>query len=1009
MNYRNIHNPEKKSQKYSREIKINSFEKLYQVDKFNLYDYSSDIEHEIIIGSEFEGRNDYFRLEFDAQLPTHDHRNPPVICIDFGKTMHGFNGGFESLMFINGEQICAVDSYHNCIIIPEKYCDKNVKFKFELWTGFEGGGKPRKLTHRLNKCQIGFENKSAKRLSLLMEAINEIYELSSLDSELRIEYRKIIERFIYMYEDGCEYSNILKVIECETSKLEKKEKVELLMFGHAHIDLAWLWTLENGKEKTIRTLATVIKYCEEYDQFRFIHSTPQIFDYIEKNNIQLFKKIQALVAEGKIEIEGAMWVEADNNLPSGESLCKQILFGKKYIKEKFGYESKVLWLPDVFGYSWAMPQLLKKANVDTFMTTKISWNKFNKMPTETFMWKGIDGSEVFTHFMTTPEPNSTHWNKTYTAEITAQLLNQTWTTYEDQLINKKLPVAYGYGDGGGGPDREMIEKIDIFNKLPGVPRTKHTTLSKAAVIMRENIENKDLSTWDGELYLEYHRGTFTTQGLIKKYNKLIEGELRKVEQLVLFTNNLDQQKNIVSLWKEMLTYQFHDILPGSSLYEANQEVLVNYEILLKKIKKIKDNCLIKTDKLYVYNHHANHQKNMFATYYSNLRNIEFLIEGKVVGSFYDGEKHTLIIPNLKPLSQVEVVVRNCTLSCHSITYGKKISTKSFDLAINNLGNINYLYNKCTNRLETNEAINQLVIYNDYPLNFDAWDFDIDYRQTVHYPIFTGETKILRNDQSITILKQEYYYGNSTIEEIISIDHVTSLITFSHNVDWHESNKLLRSISSTNIRSNKYTSGIQYGYIERNNTSNTSWDIAKFEICAHNYIDLSQNDRGVSIIAENKYGFNCEENNVGISLLRSPKYPDCQADMGRHIYSYSLYFHKGAYNNSDVYELSYKIANKIDILNYSYENLSYNVLAGFKLENTSLEVSAINYSYNRNTAIVRLVEITGGEIQIEINGEKNGFREVTIDEEAMDVTLCDQSKKVIFAPFEVKTFEVMINE
>lgn len=1003
-----MYDPSGKLNKFCRQMEQDCFQCETEITTFNLYDYAQDKQSVAKIGDRFTGRNDYFRLSFKSTVPKLKSGKKLAIDIDFGKTMPGFNGGFESLLFIDDMQICAVDTYHHCIILPDYLASEEVEFKFEIWTGFEGGGEPQSLEHIINKCDIGYEDISLKELCLWVQAIGEMYNLPRINEEQRLDYRRLIEQFISSYEMKVNPAIILDNIKTQVAKFTQNTQVELLMFGHAHVDLAWLWTLENGKEKTIRTLSTVIKYCSEYDQFRFIHSTPQIFEYLKLNQPEMFNQIQSLVKCGKIEVEGGMWVEADNNLPSGESLCKQLLYGKRFIKDNFGYESKVLWLPDVFGYSWTMPQLLKKANIDTFMTTKISWNKFNKMPVESFKWRGIDGSEIFTHFMTTPEPGSKHWNKTYTAQITASLLDRTWVTYEDKLINNKLPVAYGYGDGGGGPTREMIEKIDIFNKLPGVPNLKHCSLATAAEIMHQNIDQNEISTWDGELYLEYHRGTFTTQGLIKKYNKMVEVELKKLEQLAVYCNKPDIQERIIEYWKEMMVYQFHDILPGSSLYEANRDVIDKYQKLVVKIEEAKALCNDRSDGLFVYNHHHNHQQNLFARYYSNQEALKFKLGSSELGSYYDGEKHIITIANLDSLGLSEIEVCSQPKLSKIVKWGELIETESFNLRFNQNGNIDYLYNNAAGRNETSDCMNQLVIYNDYPANFDAWDFDIDYRKNCLYPRFKGESEICSNDQLMTVINHKYEFNNSEVYELITIDHQTKLITFTHNVKWFEENKFLRSLFATNIRSNKYTSGIQFGHIERGNTMNTSWDIAKYEICAHNYIDISQSNRGIGLISDYKYGYNCDGNVLGISLLRSPKYPDHLADIGEHHYSYSIYCHDGDFNQSQTQALSYKFANKLDITKGSYQIIKPNLLNAIDLDNEAIEISSIGYSYNLNSIIIRVVEIKGGEAKIAIDGAALSYREVSIDEVA-NSQFCKVRGELEFSPFEVKTIEVKINE
>ncbi len=1004
MDYRNKFEPQLKAQKHCRRLTNELFTVCENVNVVELKNKQTMQTQTVAIGTKINGRNDYYTVSAKLTIPSASAGFNVALKADFGKTMHGFNGGFESLLYIDDKPLCAVDTYHDVVIIPEQYCAKTVDVRFEIWTGFEGGGVPRILEHTLSCLQIGYENTKLKQLVLTIEAICQIYELETTSDELKLKYRKILELFIYELESGVNYVQILAKVEASIEQLDKNEEVELLMFGHAHIDLAWLWTLKNGREKTIRTLSTVVKYCSEYKQFRFIHSSPQIFAYLQQNEQALFAKVKQLVAEGLIEVEGGMWVEADSNLPTGESLSKQILYGKRYIAEHFGSESKVLWLPDVFGYSWAMPQLLLKSGIDTFMTTKISWNKFNKMPAETFLWKGIDGSEVLTHFMTTPEPQSKHWNKTYTAVIEADLLNRSWTSYEDKLINNKLPVAYGYGDGGGGPSREMIEQIDIYNKLPGVPKLSHTNLSSAAQALHQHVDFENISKWDGELYLEYHRGTFTTQGLIKKYNKILEVELKKLEQLIVCSNNQQYIPKLKTIWQEMLLYQFHDIIPGSSLYEANCEVIANYEQLIREVSELKANCLQPSEDLVAYNHHLNHSSDVFAKYYSNNPNITFSVDNKQVASYYFEDHHVIFVEQIDPLTSKQITFSKIEFKPVTLKANERLKTASYELEFNANGNISYLQLNGNKLLTPVELANKLVVYNDYPQNFDAWDFDIDYKRTYAYPQLSGQPTVIRNDQLVTIIENEYVFNLSTIKEQVVILHQTGALIFNHEVDWQEENKFLRSLTKSAVRACEYTAGIQYGHIKRKNNSNTSWELAQFEICAHNYVDISQTNKGLSLISDYKYGFNCEQDEIGISLLRSPKYPDHLADIGTHFYSYIIYPHQSDFNNSDVASFAYKYAHKIDASKHSYDHLKTKWIKQLGLNNSKLEISSVNYSYEQDSIIIRIAEISGGDQSIEFNNPNLVYREVRIDEKPLG----DYQQAVAtinFKPFAIKTFEV----
>lgn len=360
--------------------------------------------------------------------------------------------------------------------------------------------------------------------------------------------------------------------------MEKHSPVNVYCVGHTHIDMAWLWRLKYTHEKASRSFSTVLRMMEMFPEYIFLQTQPQIYEYIKEDFPEIFEEIRKRVKEGRWEADGGMWVEADCNLTSGESLTRQLLIGSRFLKEEFGKDVEYLWLPDVFGYSWALPQILKKSGIDVFMTTKISWNQFNRMPHDTFHWKGMDGTEVLTHFITTPEswngPDS--WFYTYNGLLTAKTVKGVWEAYSEKAMNKDLLISYGYGDGGGGVNRDLLEARRRIDKIPGLPNLKTSTAGDYFRKLKENVENTDqyVNTWDGELYLEYHRGTYTSQAYNKRMNRKMELLYRRAEWMTAMAAmgagslSLAAQEKLTKGWKMILTNQFHDIIPGSSIHEG---------------------------------------------------------------------------------------------------------------------------------------------------------------------------------------------------------------------------------------------------------------------------------------------------------------------------------------------------------------------------------------------------------------------------------------------------------
>ena len=309
--------------------------------------------------------------------------------------------------------------------------------------------------------------------------------------------------------------------------------------GHTHIDVAWWWTVSQTREKTARSFSTVLKLMEEYPNYKFMSSQPQLYVFLKERYPEVYEKVKERVKEGRWIPEGGMWLEADCNLTSGESLVRQFLYGKQFFKEEFGIDSKILWLPDVFGYSGALPQIMKECGIEYFMTTKLAWNQIDKFPNDTFLWKGIDGTDILTYFIDAADPGADWHEKgsSYNGNPTADVISGTWKKFKNKEISDEVLLAYGFGDGGGGPTREMLERIRVDNRLPGIPRVKSATAGEFFDRIQEKVRSaKHVPVWDGELYLEYHRGTYTTQAYNKKQNRKLEYALCETEWLELLSS-----------------------------------------------------------------------------------------------------------------------------------------------------------------------------------------------------------------------------------------------------------------------------------------------------------------------------------------------------------------------------------------------------------------------------------------------------------------------------------------
>lgn len=673
----------------------------------------------------------------------------------------------------------------------------------------------------------------------------------------------------------------------------KQQQITTVCIGHTHIDVAWLWTMKQTAEKVQRTFSTVLMLMRKYPEFKFMSSQPQLYEFfIKEAPTELVEEMRQRIAEGRWEVEGAMWVEADCNLISGESMIRQLLFGKRYFKEQFGVENKILWLPDVFGYSAAMPQILRKSGVDTFVTSKISWNDTNMMPHDTFMWKGIDGSEVFSYFLTAQDKVKGQPITNYTTYLgmpEPRQIQGTWERFHDKELTDEVINTFGYGDGGGGPTAEQIEKIRRMAKgIPGCANAKIDTATSFIEKLKQNaLEDKRLAKWTGDLYLEFHRGTYTSIAKNKRYNRKGEYLMADAEWMstmaLLLNSEAYPKKTLHENWKRLLVNQFHDVLPGSSIKDVYEESDQSYSIFFSEMSKLYDQqkesikANISTNGgLLVFNPHS------------------FVASAEVE---VDGQYYTL--QDIPPKGY-------CVVSPRTIKGELRIE----DYFIENdyikvLFNKNYeivsLYDKREGRelLQPETIGNRLIAFDDnYNYEFDAWEIK---------PYYTEKFWVIDQVEGVEKIEEGARVGfcvkrkflDSIITQKILLYEGSSRVEFENDVDWRQHHILLKTEFPVDINADKAVYDIQFGNIERNTHRNTSWDAAKFEVCAHRYADLSENGYGVALLNDCKYGYDIEDGIMRLTLLKSATYPNEDADIGQHYFRYAIYPHQGNFYCSDV--------------------------------------------------------------------------------------------------------------
>ncbi len=767
--------------------------------------------------------------------------------------------------------------------------------------------------------------------------------------------------------------------------------------GHTHIDVAWKWQIRQTKEKVLRSYSTVLELMKRYPEYIFMASTPQMYEFVRKEEPELFEKIKEKVKEGKFEPEGAMWLEADCNLTSGESLVRQILYGKEYFKENFEVDSHILWLPDVFGYSAALPQILKKSGIKAFMTTKIAWNDTNRLPHDLFIWQGIDGSRIPTYLITTCDVDKAKeagksggtLNYTYNGKQNASQIMGTWKAFREKDITNDVLTCYGYGDGGGGPTWEMLETDRrLFMGIPGVPKTEKTKVTDFFDKLLENIDNnQNVPIWDDELYLEYHRGTFTSIGKNKRNNRRSEYLMMETELLSVWGNllcgNEYPRSEIKAIWKKIMLNQFHDILPGSSIEEVYIDSDKDYQEITDTAVGLIENAL---DNLSNEATFKNMEAAVFAKDYNSSKKIECVVEKNEI----------------------------------------KISTVFYNIIFDENAEIVSLYDK-ENRYELRPKdacpLNRLIAFQDKPMEYDCWNIDANFEEVFWNITKVKNLELKTCDNEVTIMV-ERMFENSKIIQLIRMYRDNRRIDFETKADWHEHQTLLKAAFPVNVESDNITCEIQYGNIKRSLKKQTSWEKAKFECCAHKWIDISDEKRGygVAILNDCKYGYDAKEKLMRLTLIKSGIFPNPNADQGIHEFTYSLLSHTGNYREGMVIEEARLLNENKHFHLLENRNLSVALLKALAeniidYEESGIFVDGIKLSEKSDAVIVRLYEGYGKKHNI----KAKLFGKVDIKPE--DIKECDllendlEESKIYYdkvkkevgftvEPFEIKTFKII---
>jgi len=770
---------------------------------------------------------------------------------------------------------------------------------------------------------------------------------------------------------------------------------EITAVGHAHIDTGWLWPVAETVRKCARTFSTATRYMERYPDYRFACSQAVQYEMMKERYPGLYRRIQAAVKRGQWVPVGGSWVEPDCNIPSGESLVRQFLYGKRYFRQELGFECKEFWNPDVFGYSGALPQIMKEAGMDHFVTQKLSWNQFNKPIHQNFWWEGIDGSRVLTHF-----PPADTYNAMAHHHAVRDLIHQTENCADNDRTNQGL-MLFGYGDGGGGPTTHMLEVLSRVKDFQGLPRTAQRPVDAFFTRLKKSL--KDIPVMSGELYFELHRGTYTSQARTKLGNRKSEVALRAVELLyALAPRSTYPAEEIEALWKTVLLNQFHDILPGSSIGEVYAVSDRDYRDILAKASALQEKA---------------------ASAWGEGKGLSFInpcswsrsgvVECPKVPK--DADSTPQKSASGSPLAWLNAPsLGGAPPGIGKAPRPSAVSRQGSNFVLDNgkiraeflpTGELVHLVELETGResILPGEKANAFVAFDDHSNNWDAWDMDVFHLETRRALPGARSAKILEKGPLRSTLEFSYAFAPSRMTLQVSLDAGSGHLDFAAEMDWRHRHTFLKVEFPVAVKSDLATYEIQYGAVTRPTHFNTTHDIARFESSAQRWIDLGEPGFGVSLFTDCKYGYAVHGQVMRISLLRSPTSPDPEADQGAQAFRYAIYPHAGTWREAQTVRRAYEF-------NHPWIPAAVGVdpASRASIDSPHLILDAVKKAEDSAATILRLYECHGerGEALVRLPKSSRKVEHVNLLEETKTALPVENGQvRISFRPFELISLKV----
>jgi alpha-mannosidase len=952
---------------------------------------------------------------------------PLVVLLDFP----------EALLFLNGKPFHGIDQYHNEILICEK-SRLNERFVIAI-QAFSG------MKHEHNIfgiAELAVLDTTARRLDSALDVLHDLEKSLNHGSDDSKEIRDLIRRtliFLKYFKPGSEeYPNaIRRAYNFLLNTLETEHKTNhpgiVHLIGHSHIDTAWMWSLQETVRKCGRTFSSVLRSMEEFPELKYSQSQPVLYEFTKTHYPDLYKQIKQRITEGRWEPLGGMWTEADCNIPNGESLVRQILLGKQFFKKEFGIDSNSLWLPDSFGFNWALPQILIKSGIKNFYSSKLSWNDTTEFPYTSFWWQGIDKSKVLTHFSPLgPE-----------AQITPNFLQKSGAPAEGEQPISPILQTFGYGDGGG-PTKENLEFAIVLKNIIGLPASQISTVQEFFKQLEE--PSVEYPTWDNELYLETHRGTYTTQASIKKENRECETLLYTSELLatiaLLYGKNAAARRypqiKFEQAWKKLLLNQFHNLLPGASFAEAYKDAQKSYQEIRSTCSAIIEQSIhgisepVKKSKTvfsFALFNTLNWQRSAYIEIFVKSHEKRLVVENvhgqpveyQVLERTKEGQKLLCFVKDIPSFGFKQINVHaqpSAAITSEpwkSSTHG--IETPYFRVRLDSKGSFSSLYAKHLRRelLEKGKRANSLVTFRDVPKLWEARNIDAEFEKHKTEPWIVKQIKMTEHGPLRATIRIDMKTENgSVLSQNVHFYHQTPRIDFQTHVRWHEKQVLMKVAFPFNMKATNATYEIQFGAIQRSSKPHTDEERAKFEVPAQQWADISDAKYGVSLLNDCKYGYDAKGNTLRLTLLRSPHYPntidpshsdESVIDQGEHTFCYALYPHAGDWTKGRTVQQARELNNPVIV----FPNILVDGIPSlFGSSKSSIIVDSIKKAEESDAIIIRMHEAYGMSTDTSLHFGIDAASVIEcnlleIDEKPHKIT---KSKLPIkFKPFEIRTLKL----